>query len=137
MPTERLLERLRSRSREGPGERVKDKQRLTQSILRHLHRILNTRWGCVPIAEDYGLPDFTDLAYTVPDSLKEIERAIKQIILKYEPRLETVRLSFVPQDEDMLVLHFQIVGKAYQEEERIPVTFDCMVDSDGKIMIRR
>ncbi len=137
MPEERLLERLRSHGPEARKKSGKDGRKRTYSILKHLHRILNTRWGSVPIADDYGLPDFTGLAYVYPESLKEIERSIKQTILKYEPRLETVRISFVPQDDDLLALHFQITGKVLDEEETISVTYDCLVNSEGKITMRR
>jgi type VI secretion system protein len=69
------------------------------------------------------------------ESVREIERSIRQTIQKYEPRLKGVRVSFVPQEEDNLSLRFQIVSKL-ATESRTQVFFETIIDSDGKIDIR-
>jgi type VI secretion system protein len=137
MREERLLERLRTWAREPDRRTKEDAGRIIDSVLRHLQRILNTRQGNVPIAEDYGVPDLTDLLHSYPESLREIEKAIRQTIQNYEPRLKGVRVSFLPQEEDVLSLHFQILAKLVTERERVAVLFETLVDSDGKVNIRR
>jgi type VI secretion system protein len=137
MREERLLERIRSWEKE-PGRRAReDPKRTIDSVLRHLQQILNTRRGSVPIAEDYGMPDFTDLLHSYPESLREIERSIRQTIQKYEPRLKAVRISFIPQDDDIFSLRFQIVAQLATEQEKLPVLFESVVDSDGQISVKR
>ena len=44
---------------------VTQAEALTQSIVAHLQRILNTRQGSVPIDTEFGVPDFTfsDIMY--------------------------------------------------------------------------
>jgi type VI secretion system protein len=136
MREERLLERIRSWEK-GPDRREReDPKRIIDSVLRHLQRILNTRRGSVPIAEDYGLPDFTDLLHTYPESIREIERSIRQIIQKYEPRLKAIRVSFIPQDEDIFSVSFQIDARLATEDEKIPVFFESLIGTDGRIRIR-
>jgi len=90
MPDERLLEQIRSIERK-PQRRGGDRRRrCIESVLSHLQRILNTRQGNVPIAHDYGIPDFLDFLQSFPESVHEVERNIKSAIDKFEPRLSGV-----------------------------------------------
>ena len=135
MREERLLERIGSWSRD-PGRRTReDPERTIDSVLKHLQRMLNTRQGSVPIAEDYGVCDFTDFACAYPDSIRDFERSIRQTIQKFEPRLKAVRVSLIPSDEDLLSLRFHIVARLATDEKNIPVLFESVLDSDGKISI--
>ncbi len=137
MPEERLLERLRSRTRD-PGRRSRsDLHRAVDSVLSHLQRILNTHVGSVPIAADFGVPDFTDALRTYPDSVREIERALRQMIQKYEPRLSAVRVQFLPADEDLLTLRFQISAQLLSGNQRQSVSFESRLDTDGRIEVKR
>ena len=109
---------------------------MIDSILRHLEQIMNTRWGSTQIAEDYGVPDFTDLSTGFPDGLRDLERTIRNTIQKYEPRLKSVRVKFIPQEETMLAVSFQIVAQLILDEGKNPVTFQTVMDSDGKVTIK-
>jgi len=84
---------------------------MIDSIVRHLERILNTRQGSVQIADDYGIPDFTDTSSGFSDTVRDLERTIRNTIQKYEPRLKSVRVKVVPQEETTLTVSFQIVGR--------------------------
>lgn len=136
MREERLLERIPSWEREPHRREKEDPKRIIDSVLKHLQRILNTRRGSVPIAEDYGVPDFSDFLGAYPDSLRDFEKSIRQTIQKYEPRLTGVRVRLVPQDEDLLSLRFEVVANLATEGEKVPVFFESTVDADGKISIR-
>lgn len=135
MREERLLNRLRTWERDPARRGREDPRKIVDSVLEHLQRILNTKQGNVPIADDYGVPDFTDLRHFSSESVREIERSIRQTIQKYEPRLKAVRVSFVPQDEDNLSLRFQIAAKLVSES-KTQVFFETVIDSEGKIDIR-
>mgnify|MGYP000356758259 CR=1 FL=1 len=135
MREERLLERIRTYGRETARRGKEDPRRITESVLRHLQRILNTKQGNVPIAEDYGTPDFSDFLLAFPDSIREIERAIRVAIQKYEPRLRGVKVAFIPQEEELLSLRFQITARL-DTESKTPVFFETEIDSDGKVTIR-
>jgi type VI secretion system protein len=115
------------------------------SVIRHLQRILNTKHGNVPIADDYGTPDFTDFFLTLPKTetnpKREIEKAIRLTIQKYEPRLQGVRVNLVDQEEgeanlfaDPLTIRFQITGRLVTES-KTQVFFETTVDNEGKINI--
>ncbi len=105
-------------------------------MLSHLQRILNTRQGNVPIADDYGVPDFLDFLQTYPESVHEIERNIRNAIDKYEPRLSGASVTYVPDEEDALTLRFQIIASLTMEGGR-KVFFETVVDTDGRIRISK
>jgi type VI secretion system protein len=136
MREERLLERIRVREQDPARRGGEDPRRMTDSVLEHLQRILNTKQGNVPIADDYGTPDLLDFMQSYPDSLRVLERIIRQVIQKYEPRLTAVRVNYVAQTEDALSLYFQINAKL-TADMKTPVFFETLVDPDGKINIKR
>ncbi len=135
MREERLLERIQTWEKEPLRRGGEDPRRITDSVLNHLQRILNTRQGNVPIADDYGIPDFLDFLSSYPDSIREIERAIRSAIQKFEPRLRAVRVNFLPQEEDALSLRFQIVAKLSTDPKN-GVLFETIIDSDGKVDLK-
>jgi type VI secretion system protein len=136
MNEERLLERIRSFERD-PLRRGGDTQRrCIDSVLSHLHRILNTRQGNVPIANDYGVPDFLDFLQTYPESVHEIEQNIKSAIDKYEPRLSGATVTYVSDEDYSLTLRFQIIACLTVENGR-KVFFETVVGTDGRIRIHK
>lgn len=135
MREERLLERIRSQEKDPARRGGTETRRIIDSIVRHVQRILNTRQGNVPIAADYGMPDFLDLMQTYPDSVLDIERAIRQALEKFEPRLSSVRVRFIMHDDDVRALRFQITARL-AEELKTQVLLETHVDSDGEISIR-
>jgi type VI secretion system protein len=100
MRDERLLERIYLLEKDPDRREGHDTTRQINSILNHLQRVLNTKQGSVLIADDYGIPDFTNLpgAFST-GSTHEVERIIKNVIEKYEPRLTKVRARFIPKGE--------------------------------------
>lgn len=93
--------------------------------------------GNVQIADDFGLPDFTDIVYNYPEAVKGLERTIRIMIQKYEPRLRSVSVRFIPQEDEKLSLDFQITAKIKTDSERIPVLFESQMESNGRIKVKR
>ena len=118
MHEERLLERIRSFERNPLLRGGKDRRHGVDSVLAHLQRILNTRQGSVPLANDYGVPDFLDFLQNYPESINEIETSIKNVIDKYEPRLSGTSVLFVPDEDEILTLRFQIMASLTVEHGR-------------------
>jgi len=136
MREQRLLERIRLWEQEPDRRSREDTGRIIDSVLAHLQRILNTKVGSVQIAEDFGLPDFTDLIDNYPESIKDLERSIRKMVLKYEPRLSSVRVEFVPQEEATLVLDFRITAELVTDDEKVPVVFESQMESSGKMKVK-
>jgi type VI secretion system protein len=83
------------------------------------------------------MPDFTGLMQSIPYSLREIEHSIRDTVEKFETRLKSVRVTFIPGDEDALSLRFQILAQLNTPNTVEPVIFESEVDTDGKISVRR
>lgn len=137
MRERRLLDRIRYLDK-NPSRRVSEDPRQTlYSVQEHLQRILNTRQGSAPISDEYGIPDFTNLISGYPQSKRAVERAIRNTIQKYEPRLQGVRIRFLPREEDMLTLSFQITAHLVLRDGKDPITFESVLDSGGHIIVKR
>jgi len=135
MREERLLERLHTWENEPQRRSRGDQRRQIDSILAHLQRILNTKQGNVPISDHYGIPDLTDFMRSYPESITEIEKSIHLAIQEYEPRLRFVSVKFIPQEEDLLCLRFQIIAQVNAESGR-NIMIETVVNSDGKIDLK-
>jgi len=136
MREHRLLDRLRLMEKNPTRRVTEDPNEMIRSVQRHLQRILNTRHGSAPIAEDFGIPDFTNFMSSFPDSQRVIERTIRHTIQAYEPRLQGVRVAFRPQEDDPLNLSFQISARLVLKSHKEPVTFESVVDSGGHIQVK-
>lgn len=136
MREHRLLDRIRELKR-NPSRRVnEDPKQMIRSIQDHLQRILNTHQGNVPIADDYGVPDFTNFMASFADSQRNLERSLRQTIQKYEPRLQGVRVGFFSREEDPLTISFQITARLVLEGQKDPIIFESTVDSGGRIRVK-
>lgn len=129
----RLLEKIR-RYNESPDLRgVWDAEEIADSIRRHLASIFNTRHGSAMIAEDIGMPDFTNLAGTFnSETYAELERHLMTVVEKYEPRLAEVTVKS-EENEDSFALTFTLQGKIRLKTGDIPVSFETVIDPDGRI----
>jgi len=136
MHEKRLLERIRDFTRDQDRRGEIDPSVLSASVLSHLRRLLNTKQGSVPIAEDYGLADLTDLPGSfAPDNLADIEDKINRVISRYEPRLSNIRIAFAKRQEDSLSLRFEISGQVKVDERNVPILFESVVEPSGKISL--
>jgi type VI secretion system protein len=101
--------------------------------------MLNTRQGSVLIADDYGMPDFTN--FPVDDLSKtaaEMEQIIAGMIRKYEPRLHGVRIHFDPTPGDMHSLRFRLEAQMIDPLNRdrtVPIGVETIVTTEGKVRI--
>jgi type VI secretion system protein len=136
MREERLTERIRSQEREPLRRGGQSRNRCIDSILAHLQRILNTRQGNVLIAEDFGVPDFLNFLQSFPDSVHHIEESIRTAINRYEPRLSSASVVFMPREDDELTLRFQIIACLATDGER-QVLLETVVDTDGRVCVQR
>ncbi len=88
-----LLEGVMGRFLSGePLYEVPEEQHRFTSIREHLSRLFNTRHESLSHIPDYGLPDITVICDNTPDSIGMLQRAIKETIDKYEPRLKQVQV---------------------------------------------
>ena len=104
------------------------------SIAAHLAVLFQARRGSAPAARDFGRPDLTDLVHTWPEGVRAIERALRQLVERYEPRLVEVSVRAV-RSEDPLVLAFQVSGRAHDDPRRAH-RFVTEIDALGRCTVR-
>lgn len=132
----RLLERIALSDKEIGRTHATSTHQLIQSILNHLTCILNTRQGSVPIDENFGVPDFTNLAGSViSGTTREIIDNIEKMIESYEPRLKKPLVKLVEDEKSLLSLTFSINGFIKVDNQDIPIKLSSKVLASGRINI--
>ena len=120
-----LLARLSS-----GGQRVSE----VESIVAHIHELLNTRVGESLAAPDLGIIDFADLVHNFPEATQVLQQSIRATIMKYEPRLRSVSVTPTPSN-DPLSLAFEISGRLASGTQRGPFRLRTELTSTGKMQI--
>ena len=88
-----LLEGVMGRFLSGwPISEIPENQHLLLSIREHLVALFNTRRGSLGHLDDYGLPDISEVCDKMPGSIAELQKAIRETIVKYEPRIKQVQV---------------------------------------------
>jgi type VI secretion system protein len=131
-----LLERIADPRPDAPLTVSENTQQLADSILRHLQRMLNTRQGHVLTQPEYGMPDVTEFIHTLPSTVDDVRRAIRNSIEKFEPRLRNVEINYAPSVEGSLNLRFEITAEMVTEREEASVWFETAVTDSGHIDVK-
>lgn len=89
-------------------ERLTEEDKIRKSIIENLTTILGTRQGSISHLPDFGMPDimktFVDAGYTY----EPFKRQIRDTILKYEPRIASVRMEDPHFDKNTMRLFLKI-----------------------------
>ncbi|MGL1959604.1 MAG: type VI secretion system baseplate subunit TssE [Colwellia sp.] len=108
---ESLFEKISQHFADGtPLSAVPPESRLIKSISDHVKRLLNTRKGTVPHMKDYGLTDVSEIYSKLPGSLEMLQKEMSDLIKKYEPRLEKIRVEVLPFEPYSFKIDFNIHG---------------------------
>lgn len=133
----RLLERLRVYEQDPDNRGMWSVDAVKASVLGHLNALLNTRQGSAMIAGDLGMPDFTSMIRSFDDmTCDELASDIQAVLEKYEPRLAGVRIEVLPRDDNVLKMKFRIEGRLRLQGGTTEISFETIVDPEGKIEIR-
>ena len=131
-----ILERLADPRADAPLTIAENTQQLADSVLRHLQRMLNTRQGHVLIQPEYGMPDVTEFIQGLSEGVNLVRRAIRNSIEKFEPRLRNVEVTYVPSEEDLLSLRFEISAELVTEQEEASVWFETSISPEGHLYVK-
>jgi type VI secretion system protein len=130
-----LLERM-DHPEQGGYRLAPDPHRTIDSILTHLRKMLNVRQGSVSTLPDYGIPDLNSLFMQYPDGVLALRRIIKELLEKYEPRLRQINVRYLPDDENPLILRYEINARLVIEGDEPPIRFETAVGDNGKVRVR-
>jgi type VI secretion system protein len=125
----RLFERMVDPDPTASRRRDLDIRALTESVLLHLRKLMNSRHGCTLIQADYGIPDLNEFIYAFPEAVGPMRNAIQQTIERYEPRLKSVRVRFVENPDKPLDIHFDVSARLAIDDETTPVSFSTRLGS--------
>ena len=136
MRERRLLERIANWK--AGDERTNQTQVdvLVRSVMDHLTRLLNTRQGSVQIDPLFGVPDFTNLAGGMAaGSTREIEEEIRRMVLRYEPRIKSPKVTLNRELTDVLSIRFALEGSLEVDNREIPLQISTIVGASGKVNV--
>jgi type VI secretion system protein len=108
-----------------------------QSVTEHLVHMLNTRQGACLTCPDYGLIEVSEVLYDFPDAIGIVQRALKNSIQTYEPRLKNVQVRHIKNEAlHELVLQFEITAQIHLPDgRRQSMRFATTVDGSGNVKI--
>ncbi|MFG6668305.1 type VI secretion system baseplate subunit TssE [Halomonas sp. HNIBRBA4712] len=102
---------------------------VVESIKRHLVELLNSHPGNSACAPELGLLDFNDATIGVLDLELNIQRAIRQCIERFEPRVKRVEVASLPNAGDPLQLRFQVHATVALGNDRTQATIDLLLNN--------
>lgn len=136
-----FLHRLADIGRTGARPRyepttTEDAEALREAVRQNLIRLLNARHGMSQAAPDYGLPAMVDLITGSGEHLASMQRAIRTTVEKYEPRLRSVRVSVVQEENSsMQSLVFRVDAVLIGRQNEYRVGFVTAVGKDGQFEV--
>jgi type VI secretion system protein len=108
------------------------------AVVEHLNRMLNTRQGSCQTCPDYGLIEVSEVVYDFPDAIGIMQRALKNTIQTYEPRLKNVQVRHIKSETPgELTLSFEITAQLQLPDgRRQSLRFSTEVDASGNTKVQ-
>jgi type VI secretion system protein len=105
------------------------------AVSAHLSRMLNTRQGSCLTCPDYGLIEVSEVLYDFPDAVGIMQRALKNSIQQYEPRLKNVQVRHLKNEvANEMILQFEITAQLQLPDgRRQSLRFSTNVDGSGNV----
>lgn len=92
-------------------ENLTEDQKLNLSILENLRMILTTRRGSILHLPDFGVSDILQIYLDSDNPVESLKKEIKDVILKYEPRISDVQIQNSEFDQKTLRASLKIIIK--------------------------
>jgi type VI secretion system protein len=108
------------------------------AVSQHLNRLLNTRQGSCLTCPDYGLVEVSEVLHDFPDAIGIVQRALKNTIQQYEPRLKNVQVRHIKGEEmGEMSLSFEITAQLHLPDgRRQSLRFATAVDGSGNVQVQ-
>lgn len=92
-------------------EPLTEDQKLSFSIIENLRMILMTRRGSVLHLPDFGISDILQIYLASENPVESLKQEIRDVILKYEPRISEVQIQNSEFDQKTLRAALKIIIK--------------------------
>lgn len=133
--TASLFERIRGKS-SGSSQHAR-MNALTESIKQNLNQILNSRPDACQSSASLGVPDLNDATQAATDFRKNLEGNITTCIQNFEPRISDVRVIFIENDADALLLQFSITAFIDLDNQRQLIEFNMQLDNNRRYQLKQ
>ncbi len=117
-----------------PVHAVAESNQRLQSVMSNLNRLFNTRQGSIMHLPDYGLPDVSAVYHDTPFAIDGLRQAVKEVVQKYEPRLQKVYVEHQSTDDQDMRLTFLITGELDRGQR---VKFQTTFASNDLVQVNR
>jgi type VI secretion system protein len=87
-----------------------EEQKLRSSIIENLRMVLSTRQGSVQHLPDFGMPDILQLYFNSNNSIDPIKKEIRNVVLKYEPRIAEVEVHKTDFDQESMKITLKVIA---------------------------
>jgi len=91
-------------------DELTEEQKLRSSIIENLRMVLSTRQGSVQHLPDFGMPDILQLYFNSDNSIDPIKKEIRNVILKYEPRIAEVEVHKTNFDQESMKITLKVIA---------------------------
>ena len=91
-------------------DQLSEDLKLRNSIIENLRMVLSTRQGSVQHLPDFGMPDILQLYFDSGNSIDPVKKEIKDVILKYEPRIGDVQVQKSEFDQETMRISLKIIA---------------------------
>ena len=91
-------------------DQLSEDLKLRNSIIENLRMVLSTRQGSVQHLPDFGMPDILQLYFDSGNSIDPVKKEIKDVILKYEPRIGDVQVQKSEFDQETMRISLKIMA---------------------------
>ena len=133
---ERILERIASWEDGKERSRLSRYESVSSSIRTHLSRVLKTRKKSVPISDEYGIPDLSNIAGSFESgSPLQIVQAVLETVARFEPRLDNPRVRAMEDTPELASLRVEITGEITVNDQRITIQIPALVRANGEIVL--
>jgi type VI secretion system lysozyme-like protein len=87
-----------------------EEEKMRRSIVENLTFLLQTRQGSVQHLPDFGLPDIMQIYVDSGYTFEPLKKHLRDIILRYEPRIEKARVEEPRFDKDDMRIYLRILA---------------------------
>jgi type VI secretion system lysozyme-like protein len=87
-----------------------EEEKMRRSIVENLTFLLQTRQGSVQHLPDFGLPDIMQIYVDSGYTFEPLKKHLRDIIMKYEPRIEKARVEEPRFDKDDMRIYLRILA---------------------------
>lgn len=99
-------------------EHLTEDQKLSLSIIENIRMILSTRRGSILHLPDFGISDILQIYLASDNPVESLKQEIKDVILKYEPRISEVQMQNSSFDQKTLRASLKIIIKVKESSDQ-------------------